>query len=84
MRSPHGRRTYSDAARLRRVRGCSPSSHSDENARRSSCSNSDGNSGDSAIGPLWQKFYQEHVLDKIPNKADQNIVQPSEVKAERK
>src|SRR5256885_1857018 len=30
-------------------------------------------SGDSAIGPLWQKFYQEHVLDKIPNRADQNI-----------
>jgi predicted transcriptional regulator YdeE len=30
-------------------------------------------SGDSAIGPLWQRFYQEHVLDKIPNKSDQNI-----------
>jgi predicted transcriptional regulator YdeE len=30
-------------------------------------------SGDGAIGPLWQKFYQERVLDKIPNKADQNI-----------
>ena len=30
-------------------------------------------SGDGAIGPLWQKFYQERVLDKIPNKVDPNI-----------
>jgi len=30
-------------------------------------------SGDGAIPGLWQKFYQEHVLEKILKKADQNI-----------
>jgi predicted transcriptional regulator YdeE len=30
-------------------------------------------SGDGVIGGMWQKFYQEHILDKIPNKADQSV-----------
>lgn len=30
-------------------------------------------SGEGIIGDLWQKFYQDRVLEKIPNKADQNI-----------
>ncbi len=29
--------------------------------------------GDGLVAGLWQKFYQEHILEKIPNKADQNI-----------
>ena len=30
-------------------------------------------SGDGVIEGMWQKFYQEHILDKIPNKADKNV-----------
>jgi predicted transcriptional regulator YdeE len=30
-------------------------------------------SGDALIPGLWQKFYQDHVLEKIPNKADTSI-----------
>ncbi len=30
-------------------------------------------SGDSAISQLWERFHREHVLEKIPNKADANI-----------
>ena len=30
-------------------------------------------SGEGMIGDLWQKFYQDRVLEKIPNKADRNI-----------
>jgi predicted transcriptional regulator YdeE len=30
-------------------------------------------SEDGLIPGLWQRFYQEHILDKIPNKADQNV-----------
>ncbi len=30
-------------------------------------------SGDGVIGGMWQKFSQDHILDKIPNKADQNV-----------
>jgi predicted transcriptional regulator YdeE len=30
-------------------------------------------SGDGLISGLWQKFNQEHVLEKIPNKADKSI-----------
>ncbi len=29
--------------------------------------------GDGQIAGLWQKFYREHILDKIPNKADKNV-----------
>jgi predicted transcriptional regulator YdeE len=29
--------------------------------------------GDGQIAALWQKFYQDHVLEKIPNKSDKNI-----------
>lgn len=29
-------------------------------------------SGDGEIPGLWQRFYREHILEKIPNKADQN------------
>ena len=29
--------------------------------------------GDGQIAGLWQKFFQEHILEKIPNKADNNI-----------
>lgn len=31
-----------------------------------------GDSGDGEIPGLWQRFYREHILEKIPNKADQN------------
>lgn len=30
-------------------------------------------SGDGEIPGLWQRFAREHVLDKIPNKADKNV-----------
>ena len=30
-------------------------------------------SGDGVIPGLWQKFYQEHILEKIPSKADQSV-----------
>ena len=30
-------------------------------------------SGEGVIPDLWQRFFQEHVLDKIPNKVDQSI-----------
>lgn len=30
-------------------------------------------SGDSAIGPLWQRFYQERIAQKVPNRADDNV-----------
>jgi predicted transcriptional regulator YdeE len=29
--------------------------------------------GDGQIAGLWQKFYQEHILEQIPNKAEKNI-----------
>jgi predicted transcriptional regulator YdeE len=29
--------------------------------------------GDGVIPQMWQRFYQERVLDKIPNRADQNV-----------
>ena len=29
--------------------------------------------GDGLVAGLWQKFYQEHILEKISNKADKNI-----------
>jgi len=30
-------------------------------------------SGDGVIPQMWQRFYQEQILDKIPNRADQNV-----------
>jgi predicted transcriptional regulator YdeE len=30
-------------------------------------------SDEGLIAGLWQKFYQDHVLDKVPKRADQNI-----------
>jgi len=30
-------------------------------------------SGEGVIGDLWQKFYQDRVADKIPNRADDNL-----------
>lgn len=29
--------------------------------------------GDGQIAGLWQKFYQEHIVEKIPNKSDKNV-----------
>ena len=29
--------------------------------------------GDGQIAGLWQRFYQEHILEKIPNKTDENV-----------
>jgi len=30
-------------------------------------------SGEGVIGDLWQKFYQDHVAEKVPNRADRSV-----------